>query len=55
MFVWIVESKNSDGEWTTFDNNAYASRKFARQEKQTLKEWYPDTKFRIRKYVREEE
>ena len=55
MFVWIVESKMEDGDWRGWDNVGYLTREESRIEKKALKRNYETLKFRIRKYVREEE
>lgn len=55
MFVWIVERKEVAG-WKPFSGH-YNSREDARSEKEWVKDAHVGEgyKFRIRKYVREEE
>lgn len=57
MFVWIVEARygGTENAWEPWDITSNLTREGARNEKKHFKRNHPEYKFRIRKYVREEE
>ncbi len=48
--VWIVEFFSS-GEWNPWNRTHYATRQYARDYKDVYKNEYPETKFRVAKYI----
>jgi hypothetical protein len=51
--VWVVEQWD-DGEWEPQDESCSIARKYARNYIRAVRSIYSKSKFRIRRYVREE-
>jgi hypothetical protein len=51
--IWVVEELDFDGDWVP-TLNVDLSRKAGRENLVFMQGWFPDDKFRLTKYVREE-